>query len=107
MGYLESLDKLEALESKIVLPSHGPVINDPLHTVVAIRNKLLERDSIIKEQLNGGPKNFLELNEVLFPGPFARFFPGCCITESHLMKLEMEEIIKRDGRTISLIGADH
>ncbi len=107
VGYLESLDKLEALESKMVLPSHGPVIDEPLRAVATIRDKLLERDSILKDQLIDGPKSFLELNKLLFPGPFARFFPGCGITESHLIKLETEEVIRRNGRSISLAKAAH
>ena len=105
IGYLDGLRKIEALEAEIILPSHGRVIEDPVNALATIRDRLLDRDAVIRESLIDGPKSFLELNGVLFPGPFARFFPGCGITESHLIKLEMEGLIRRERDKIVLVHA--
>jgi len=100
IGYLDSLVKLEALNADIVLPSHGPIIETPLAAIGKIRQKLLERESLIRVLLNDGAKSTIQLTRALLQNPLLHFFPGCAITESHIMKLEKEGVIKREGHRI-------
>ncbi len=99
-GYLESLDKIEALDASIVLPSHGRPIEDPSSLIGANREWLLNRDRSILNALEQGPLTFMELNAVLFPEASQLFFPGCGITESHLLRLEDLGEIRIAGRKV-------
>jgi glyoxylase-like metal-dependent hydrolase (beta-lactamase superfamily II) len=94
-GYLESLEKLEATGAHLMLPSHGPIINNPVEAIEWVRGKLLEREAKILEILGNQNQSFMELNEALFPTAVVQFFPGCGIIESHILKLEEEGLVSR------------
>jgi glyoxylase-like metal-dependent hydrolase (beta-lactamase superfamily II) len=100
IAYLDSLVKLEALDAAIVLPAHGRIIETPLAAIQKIRKKLLERESLIRVMLDDGAKSAIQLTRALFQNPLLHFFPGCAITESHIIKLEKEGVIKREGHRI-------
>lgn len=102
IGYLESLAKLEGLDAAILLPAHGPIIEAANAVIGKIKTKLLQRESILKEALQDGEKNFMELNKMLLGDSHINFFPGCGITESHLIKMEREGVIVRKGQNIHL-----
>ncbi len=104
IGYLESLAKLERLEAEIILPAHGPIIEDAAGAIKKNQDKLLKREALLKEALHDGSKSFMDLNKTLIHNPMLHFFPGCGITESHLIKLEMEGVIRREGRSILYQG---
>ncbi len=99
-GYLESLKKLESANAEIALPSHGPFLENVSDSIDQIRTKLVEREMILLDALAAGSRTFMELSELLFRNPLLHFFPGCAVTESHLVKLEQEGKIKREGRWI-------
>jgi glyoxylase-like metal-dependent hydrolase (beta-lactamase superfamily II) len=100
IAYLDSLEKLEALNADIVLPAHGRIIEIPSAAIQKIRQKLLERELLIRVMLNDGAKSTIQLTRALFQNPLLHFFPGCAITESHIIKLEKEGITKREGHRI-------
>ncbi len=102
MGYLESLAKLEALDAAILLPAHGPIIEEATQAIQRIKMKLLQRETILKEALQNGSKSFMELNKALLGDSHINFFPGCGIIESHLIKMESEGVVVRKDQTISL-----
>ena len=104
VGYLESLAKLEALDTAILLPAHGSIIEEATQAIQKIKMKLLQRETILKEALQNGSKSFMELNKTLLGDSPINFFPGCGIIESHLLKLENEGAIERDGQQIHLRG---
>ena len=103
IAYLDSLAKLDALNADIVLPSHGQIIETPLAAVEKVRQKLLERESLIRVMLNDGAQSAIQLTRTLFQNPLLHFFPGCAIIESHIIKLEKEGVIKRQGHRIVLL----
>ena len=103
IAYLESLAKLEALNAATLLPAHGLMMENAKEAIQGIRKKLLQRESFLIEALQGGPKQFMDLNQTLIENTLFHFFPGCGIIESHLIKLEKEGIIKREGQQISLV----
>jgi glyoxylase-like metal-dependent hydrolase (beta-lactamase superfamily II) len=100
IGYLESLDKLEALDADFLLPAHGPIIHEVKPAIRRIRKKLLAREAILIKALSNGLKDHLELNKALLGDSHINFFPGCGIIESHLIKFELEGVIKRKGQQI-------
>ena len=85
---MESLDKLAATEPRLMLPSHGSVITNPNEAIDWVRDQLLEREAKILIILGNKEQSFMELNAALFPTPVVQFFPGCGITESHILKLD-------------------
>jgi hypothetical protein len=103
IAYLNSLAKLEDLNAVTLLPAHGAVMNNARQAIAGIREKLLQRESILIETLQEGPKPLMALNRTLIENTLLHFFPGCGIIESHLIKLEREGAIKREGQQISLI----
>ena len=105
-GYLESLDKLEALDAGIIIPAHGQKMEAPREAIGIIREKLLKREAILLQALSEGPRRFAELNKTLIHQQHLNFFPGCGITESHLIKLEEERAIKREEGWIFPVSGD-
>jgi glyoxylase-like metal-dependent hydrolase (beta-lactamase superfamily II) len=103
--YLESLEKVEALDIDLILPSHGDVIQDSKKGIQKIKDKILEKDRGIVEALQRGQKSFEELLNIFFALPTVQFFPGIPILESHLQKLKNEGKIKESGsETYCLTG---
>jgi glyoxylase-like metal-dependent hydrolase (beta-lactamase superfamily II) len=103
--YLESLEKVEALDIDLILPAHGDVIQDSKKGIRKIRDGILEKDKGILEALQSGQKTFEELLNIFFPLPTVQFFPGIPILESHLQKLKDEGKIKESGsKTYCLAG---
>jgi len=103
-GYLESLGKIRAQDPRLILPSHGGVIDDPIEKVDKVRKRLLSREKKMLDIMNGGRISFIELVCRMFPNEMIRFFPGTGITESHVQKLLREGKVRRVGGEIELIG---
>jgi glyoxylase-like metal-dependent hydrolase (beta-lactamase superfamily II) len=102
-GYLESLDKLAATKPRRMLPSHGSAITNPNEAIDWVRGQLLGRESKILAIIGTSITSFMARNAALFPTPGVRFFPGCAIIESHLLKLEGEgRISRRNGKITGL-----
>lgn len=102
-GYLESLNKLQSKKASVLIPSHGPVMENSEASIGRIREKLLKREGILLEALRAGPRKFMDLLAALFHDASIHFFPGCGILESHLIKLAKDGKIARSGDLISLI----
>ena len=103
--YLESLEKVEALDIDLILPSHGDILQEPKKNIQRIRAKILEKDMGILEALQSGQKAFEELLNIFFPIPTVQFFPGIPILESHPQKLNKEGKIDVNGsETYCLAG---
>ena len=100
-GYLDSLDTLGTLDAEVIFPSHGPVIDDPKFGIGKIRQKLLDRERTVLECLDHEPRTFMEILAALFREPALHFFPGCPVLESHLIKLEADGAIRREGNRIA------
>ena len=100
-GYLDSLDKLDALDAEVIFPSHGPVIEDPAFGINKIRQRLLDRERTVLEALDRNPRTFMDVLAALFREPALHFFPGCAVLESHLIKLEADGAIRREDNRIA------
>ena len=93
-GYLQSLDRIEALDASIILPSHGGEITDVAGAIAETRSFIMAREARIIELLESGEMSLLDLTDDLFSGA-ARMFPGLQITDSHLQKLEEDGLVLR------------
>ncbi|MBU1669660.1 MAG: MBL fold metallo-hydrolase [Actinobacteria bacterium] len=99
-GYLESLDRLEELDVSLILPSHGPPIDDPAAAIRETREFLSARNGALTEELRNGERSLLELTDLLFPSEGMKMFPGLQVTFSHLELLEERGLVVcniRDG----------
>ena len=101
-GYLESLAKIEACHPRVILPSHGAVIDDPVVKIDEVRARLLSREKKMLGVLSKGPISFVDLVGRMFTSEMIRFFPGAGITESHVQKLLGEGRIGRVDGTIRM-----
>jgi glyoxylase-like metal-dependent hydrolase (beta-lactamase superfamily II) len=97
-GYLDSLDKIDALDVDVILPSHGGEITDVKEAIQSTRAFILAREKRVLSLLAEGPRTLLELTDDLFPNVVTRMFPGLQITDSHLIKLEEDGLVTRDER---------
>lgn len=52
--YLHSLDRVEALEPRLLHPAHGPTIRDPAETIARFRNHRLARIDMVRHALDDG-----------------------------------------------------
>ena len=100
LGYYKTLDRLESLPAKIILPSHGTLIKEPLKIIHQVRATLLDKETVFLKLLQSRPRNFWDLTGVVYDKPRTRAFPGCGVVESHLIKFELEGSIMRDGDMI-------
>jgi glyoxylase-like metal-dependent hydrolase (beta-lactamase superfamily II) len=60
-AYLESLDKLLALELDAICPGHGPVVRDPAAKLREYRDHRLEREAKVIAALDAGARTHDEL----------------------------------------------
>lgn len=99
-GYVESLQKYLRLDPKLILPSHGHLIDRPREAVESALAKVGRREERILEALRKGPRTFHELLAELFRSPSQHVFPGTALVASHLGKLEREGVVgpEQDGR---------
>jgi glyoxylase-like metal-dependent hydrolase (beta-lactamase superfamily II) len=101
-GYLESLEKIRAVDPRLILPSHGALIHDPVGAIDRVKGRLLARERKMLEILSEGRISFTDLVGRMFPNEMVRFFPGTGITESHVRKLADEGRLARDGTDIRI-----
>lgn len=96
-GFLEGLDRLEALPARLLVPSHGGISHKPGKEIKKTRAYLLRREEKIIRQLESGPLPFPELMKRIFRNPFIHIFPGPQILQCHLDKLEAEGRVRLHG----------
>ncbi len=101
-GYLESLEKIRACAPRLILPSHGAVIDDPIRKIDEVNERLLAREKRMLDILAGGRISFVDLVCRMFSNEMVRFFPGAGITESHVRKLAAEGRVARDDEWIQI-----
>lgn len=97
--YLESLEKLKDYDIEKIAPGHGEVLESPHQVADWIINHRLEREkkvfSALKAVSRGTPDSLVEkvyddVDASLFPIAKASLL-------AHLIKLEEDEIITKDG----------
>jgi glyoxylase-like metal-dependent hydrolase (beta-lactamase superfamily II) len=102
-AYLDSLEKLLALDAEAICPGHGPVVRDPAAKLREYRDHRLEREAKVIAALDAGARTQDELlahawSEVdLSASPMIRAAAGATL-EAHLEKLRAEGRVPDDLR---------
>lgn len=105
--YLASLDRLAPLDAdiEIALPSHGGPIDDFSAARMLTKNVIEERDRHIVALLSAGPKRCAELDEALYSANLLALCPWyASTTVAHLVRMEADRRIVRDGEVFALVG---
>ena len=105
-GYLASLDKLEQAASggPVILPSHGPRLDNGPEEAVRIRHKLMKREQLVLDALTSGPKTVWGISHSVFREEWLWFFPGCGNIVCHLLRLERLGLVRTEGDLWALAG---
>lgn len=104
-GYLASLEKYRALDSGLILPSHGDLIEDPGEAIENALGKVRRREERLLAGLEHRPKTFNELLPDLFRNPAQHRFPGAAILASHLDKLKHDGTVTEEDGAYRLSGS--
>jgi glyoxylase-like metal-dependent hydrolase (beta-lactamase superfamily II) len=101
--YLASLRVLRAKEPKRIYPAHGPVRDDAVALIDEYIAHRLEREQQVIDSLRAGPRTIPRLRVAIYPDLDPRLHGGAEVQLSaHLIKLQDEGIVRRDGETYAL-----
>lgn len=102
--YLASLRRIIDLEPVRLLPAHGPVIDDPGGLLRAYIEHRLEREGQVLDALRAGERDPAAIVTRVYRGLRQSLLPFAADTvEAHLVKLEREGRVRRDGEAWHII----
>jgi len=101
--YLESLQRVLALEPRLMRPAHGPVVEDPRALLLAYLAHRQEREEQVLDALAQGRATVPEMVAVIYPDlqPALRRMAGESV-HAHLVKLHDEGRVTQDGERFAL-----
>jgi glyoxylase-like metal-dependent hydrolase (beta-lactamase superfamily II) len=98
LDYMASLRRLLSLDPNVILPAHGPEIDDPR---IFLEHYLAHREERERQVLDGlavGPATIPMLVARIYTDVDPQLHPVAARTvEAHLLKLEREERVAREG----------
>ena len=96
--YLDTLRRLLTLDVQRIYPGHGPVIENGKAKIQQYLEHRLERERQILDELSGGPKTVMTMVRSIYRAyPENLYAAAAQSVESHLIKLEREARVARDG----------
>jgi endoribonuclease LACTB2 len=96
--YIESLYRAEALKPCVILPGHGPVIEDVEGTFQYYLDRRLGREAEILSLIHEGKSTIDEILPVLYPDLLPQYsFPAEQTILAHLLKLVHDSKVQFDG----------
>lgn len=102
-AYLNSLERVAALDVRRTLPAHGAVDGNFVEMVGKTREIILGRESAILSLLRAGPRTCEELDAELYRPIVLQLCPWfSTVTESPLSRLEKAGAVRRSGFTFAL-----
>ena len=106
--YLSTLRRLQAMPIERIYPGHGPVIENAAEKIAEYLNHRLEREKQIVHELTGGAKTVEQMVRSIYREYPEHLYPAAGQSVlSHLVKLEQECRVSRDGAeppTFSLLS---
>ncbi|AUW94861.1 hypothetical protein BXT84_13615 [Sulfobacillus thermotolerans] len=93
--YLETLDRLAALDLKLAAPAHGDLIENPHAYIAGYRTHRYQRLEQIVEFLREKPQSASELAERIYPEPLQKV--GTLMVMAHLEYLAEDQKIRSVG----------
>jgi glyoxylase-like metal-dependent hydrolase (beta-lactamase superfamily II) len=109
-AYLDSLERLRALDLEVICPGHGPFVWDPRGRIDEYIAHRLDRERRVLEAIGAGARTRDELidrawSDVDFePAPLLRFGAAATL-EAHLAKLREEERLPEGFELVELGAA--
>jgi glyoxylase-like metal-dependent hydrolase (beta-lactamase superfamily II) len=89
--YLDSLRRLRALDLSVLLPGHGPVVDDPASKLDEYLAHRLDRERRVVEALAAGARTLQALLDTAWDDVPDGLRPAAALTlEAHLEKLRAE-----------------
>ena len=96
--YIQSLEKLLELEIRLLLPGHGPVIDDPYGKIREYIDHRLMREREVLQCLSGGDQTIPAITTRIYSEiPSALSSVAQLSVEAHLLKLIRERRVKQEG----------
>ena len=90
-GYLAALGQLRRRDLSVLLPGHGPVINDPASKIDEYIDHRLARERRLLAALDDGARSIPEMLDAAWPDVPEMMRPAATVTlAAHLDKLEEE-----------------
>lgn len=97
-AYLRSLDRLAALEPRILFPGHWDPINDAMGKIEEYRRHRLEREAQVLAQVRRGPGTAAELTERVYGRLDEKLMLAAEMTmRAHLRKLVDDGLVREAG----------
>jgi glyoxylase-like metal-dependent hydrolase (beta-lactamase superfamily II) len=97
--YLDTLRRLLTLGVRRIYPGHGPVIEHAQEKITQYLEHRLERERQVLAELSGGPKSVPEIVRSIYREYPANLHAAAGESVlSHLIKLERERRVARDGQ---------
>jgi glyoxylase-like metal-dependent hydrolase (beta-lactamase superfamily II) len=98
-AYLRSLQRMLQLRPATIYPGHGPVVEAAEDKLRAYLSHRAERERQVLDGLAGGPKSPEELVPGIYQDHPVEMHPVAARSVlAHLLKLEAEGRVRRDGR---------
>jgi glyoxylase-like metal-dependent hydrolase (beta-lactamase superfamily II) len=96
--YLDTLRRLQGLDLARLYPGHGPVIETPREKIASYLEHRLKRERQILDELGSSAKSVPEIVQSIYRGYPAHLHGAAGQSVlSHLLKLEREGRVARDG----------
>lgn len=96
--YLRSLERLRQLNPVRALPAHGPVIEDPIALIAHYVAHRAQRERQVLDVLSSGPSTVDAITATIYPSISDALRPMARESVlAHVLKLESEHILSRDG----------
>jgi glyoxylase-like metal-dependent hydrolase (beta-lactamase superfamily II) len=94
--YMETLQRLQNLDARVIAPGHGPLITNPAAKIREYLRHREEREAQILEALRDGPATIQELVEGLYRDVDTRLHGlAAGSVQAQLDKLEIEGQVRR------------
>jgi len=96
--YMDSVRKLEARGDKTLYPTHGAPVSDPKPFLAAYLEHRIERENQVIACIRDGLDTIPAMVARMYAQVDKRLHPAAARSvEAHLIKLERERRVKRDG----------
>ena len=92
-AYLQSLQRMQALQPARIYPGHGPVIERPAELLAEFIEHRLMREAQVRACINRGTTDPADMVKEIYPGLPAMLVPAATATvEAHIEKLREDMI---------------
>jgi glyoxylase-like metal-dependent hydrolase (beta-lactamase superfamily II) len=104
-AYLRSLDRLAALEPRILFPGHWDPVSDAMGKIAEYKRHRLERERQVLAAVRRGEGTAAELTQRVYGDIEEKLMPAAEMTlRAHLKKLVDDGFVREDGEVFKAVG---